>query len=510
MPFDEQKADDAVRFFPLYLRHSIGRFAGTRFELHPYQVDITRKIFGTVKDNGLRQYRTIFVEIPRKNGKSTWGGGLAIKLLCADKEPGAQVFSAAADRIQAGIVYSEAQKMIEASPLLRARLKIIESRKNISYPAKSSFYRVVSSDAGRQHGLNPHGVLFDEVHTQKKHDLWTAMTSGFGARLQPLIFAITTAGVPDESPLWWDLHEKSRQIREGVIQDPGFLGIRFGADPGDDYEDPKIWAKANPGLGSIIDIESFRTDFQTAKTTPRIWNEWLRYNLNVPTQQFDRWLDMFQWPELEESYTDDDLNGMECVVGLDLSTRLDFTALALLFPMPDGTIKSLYRFWLPKEAVKPEYQAWVDAGFIRTTPGNSVDYDFIREEIINLSRRYKIRCINYDTWNADQLRGQLDMEGFEMNEVRFGMKSMSRPSKEFETAWADGQFRHNGNPVMRWMCDCVTTRSDNSGNFMPVKPDRRKSTKRIDGVAATVMAWDTFARFDTGISVYEKQGLQFV
>lgn len=510
MPFDQQKADNAVNFFPLYLRHSTGRFAGTRFNLDEWQKPIIRQIFGTVTESGLRQYRTVFAEFPRKQGKSTMGAGIALKGTCADGEAGSQVFSCAADRQQAAIVYDEAAKMVRASPLLNARLRIVDSRRNISYPAKSSFYRVVSSDAGRQHGLNPHYVIFDEVHTQKNTDLWTAMTTGFGARLQPLILAITTAGVPDESPLWWDLHEKARQIREGVIQDPGFLGIHFGAEPGDDYEDPKVWHKANPGLGTILDLESFRTDFLTAKTTPRLWNDWLRYRLNVPTQQFDRWLDMFQWPINEDRYTDDDLNGMECVLGLDLSTRLDFTALSLLFPMPDGTIRSLYRFWLPEAAVTPEYRAWVDAGYIKTTPGTSVDYDFIREEIIALKGRYRIRCINYDTWNADQLRGQLDMEGFEMNEVRFGMRSMSRPSKEFETAWADGRFRHNGNPVMRWMCDCVTIRSDSSGNFMPVKPDRKKSTKRIDGVAATVMAWDTFARFDTGVSIYETQGLRFV
>ncbi len=509
MPFDQNRADKATRFFPQYLRHGIGRFAGQRFDLHEYQRPITEQIFGTVKDDGLRKFRTVFVEIPRKNGKSTWSAGLALKLLCADGEPGAQVFSAAADRQQAGIVFDEASRMVRASPLLQARLRIVDSRRNIAYPTANSFYRVVSSDAGRQHGLNPHGVIFDEVHTQKNINLWMAMTSGFGARLQPLVIAITTAGVPDESPLWWDLHEKSRLIREGVLQDEGFLGIHFGADPNDDFEDPKIWHKANPGLGSIISLDSFRTDFITAKTTPRLWNEWLRYNLNVPTQQFDRWLDMFQWPKLQDDYTEDDLNGLECVAGLDLSSRLDFTALALLFQMPNGEIRSLYRFWLPEAAVTPEYRHWVQSGHLSVTPGESIDYEYIRTEIVALSRRYKIKCINYDTFRADLLRGQLERDGFECNEVRFGIRSMDRPSKEFETAWADGKFRHNGNPIMRWMCDCVTTRSDTNGNIMPVKPDRKKSTKRIDGVAATVMAFDTFARHKEQ-SIYEFQGIRTV
>lgn len=510
MPFDQTKADNAVNFFPLYLRHSTGRFAGLRFNLDEWQKPIIREIFGRVTDNGIRQYRTVFAEFPRKQGKSTLGAGIAVKLMCADGEPGAQVFSAAADRQQAGIVFDEAAKMTRASPLLNARLKIVDSRRNIAYPAKSSFYRVVSSDAGRQHGLNPHGVIFDEVHTQKNTDLWTAMTTGFGARLQPLILAITTAGVPDESPLWWDLHEKARQIREGVIVDPGFLGIHFGADPNDDFEDPKVWHKANPGLGTILDLESFRTDFITAKTTPRLWNDWLRYRLNVPTQQFDRWLDMFQWPALQDHYTEDDLNGQECIMGLDLSSRLDITALALLFPQPDGTIRSLYRFWLPEAAIQPEQRSWVRDGWLKTTPGNSIDYAYIRQEIAELCKRYRVKCVNYDTFRADLLRGELESDGLECNEVRFGIRSMDRPSKEFETAWADGKFRHNGNPVMRWMCDCVTTRSDSNGNIMPVKPDRKKSTKRIDGVAATVMAWDTLSRFDDSASIYETQGLRFV
>jgi len=506
---DKKKADAAEQFFPLYLRHSVGRFAGQRFNLHPYQVPITRQIFGEVKSTGLRRYRTIFIEVPRKNGKSTWSAGLALKLLCADREPGAQIFSAAADRKQAGIVFSEAAKMVRASPLLQSRLVVTNSQKNIAYPKAASFYRVVSSDAGRQHGLNPHGVIFDEVHTQKNHDLWVAMNSGFGARLQPLIIAITTAGVPDESPLWWDLHEKARQIREGIIEDPSFLSVHFGADPNDDFEDPAVWAKANPGLGTIISPETFRDDYVTAKTTPRIWNEWLRYNLNVPTQQYDRWLDMNRWPEMQERYSEDDLNGLECVAGLDLSSRLDITALALLFRLPDGRIRSLYRFWLPERAIKLEHRGWLSDGWLKTTPGDSIDYEYVRGEINQLSKRYRIKCINYDTFRADLLRGALEGDGFECNEVRFGIRSMDRPSKEFETAWADGRFRHNGNPVLRWMCDCVTIRSDSNGNIMPVKPDRKKSTKRIDGVAATVMAWDSFTRHEEA-SIYEFQGIRTV
>jgi len=509
VPFDNTLADKAEQFFPLYLRHSVGRFAGRRFNLDEWQKPIIRKIFGTVTDAGLRQYRTIFAEFPRKQGKSTLGAGVALKLTCADNEAGSQVYSCAADRMQAAIVYDEASKMVRASPLLNSRLRIVDSRRNISYPSKSSFYRVVSSDAGRQHGLNPHGVIFDEIHTQKNTDLWTAMTTGFGARLQPMILAITTAGVPDESPLWWDLHEKARQIREGVVEDPGFLGIHFGADPNDDFEDPRVWHKANPGLGSIIDFESFRTDFVTAKTTPRLWNDWLRYNLNLPVQQFDRWLDMFQWPQLQDDYNERDLDGMECVAGLDLSSRLDITALVLLFRMPDDTVRSLYRFWLPEAAVQPEYRSWVNSGHLITTPGDSIDYEYIRAEINELGKRYRIAAINYDTFRADLLRGHLECDGFTCNEVRFGIRSMDRPSKEFETAWVDGKFRHNGNPVFRWMCDCVTIRSDSNGNIMPVKPDRKKSTKRIDGVAATVMAWDYFARH-TEASMYDFQGLRTV
>lgn len=510
MPFDTEKARKAVEFFPAYLRHSVGRFAGQRFRLEPWQQPIVEKVFGQLGDDGHRQYRIVFVEIPRKNGKSTIGAGLALRLLCADGEPGAQVYSAAADREQAGIVYREAASMVRASPLLASRLRVIDSRKNISYPQTNSFYRVVSSDAGRQHGLNPHGVIFDEIHTQRDHNLWVAMTSGFGARLQPIVIAITTAGVPDDSPLWWDMHEKARQIREGVIVDPGFLGIRFGADAGDDYEDPAVWRKANPGLGSIIHEEGFKKDFIEARTQPRLWNDWLRYRLNVPTQQYDRWLDMFQWPRLEDRYSESDLSGQECVMGLDLSSRVDLTALALLFKQPDGSVRSLYRFWLPEENIRQDLRPWVSNGYIKTTPGASIDYEFVRAEINALAKQYKVRCINYDTWRADLLRGQLESDGFECNEIRFGIRSMDRPSRDFETAWADGKYRHNGNPVMRWMCDCATIRSDANGNIMPVKPDRKKSTKNIDGVAATIMAWDTYSRHDSNTSVYEHRGIRFV
>jgi phage terminase large subunit-like protein len=510
VPFDQQKADNAEKFFPLYLRHSTGRFAGTRFNLEDWQKPIIRQIFGTVTDAGLRQYRTVFAEFPRKQGKSTIGAGIALKLTCADGEAGSQVFSAAADRQQAGIVFDEAAKMVRASPLLNARLKIVDSRRNISYAAKSSFYRVVSSDAGRQHGLNPHGVIFDEVHTQKNTNLWTAMTTGFGARLQPLILAITTAGVPDESPLWWDLHEKARQIREGVIVDPGFLGIHFGADPNDDFDDPKVWHKANPGLGSILDLESFRTDYITAKTTPRLWNDWLRYRLNVPTQQQDRWLPMEHWPLCEDKYTEADLASRKCYAGLDLSTRQDITALSLIFPWEDGSFRTLVYFWLPQDNVPDHARQWVRDGLIATTPGSTIDYEFIRAKIAELRKRFDIQALSYDSWNAQHLVNDLVGDGVNCVEVRFGIRSMSLPSKEFESAFVDHRFRHNGNPVLKWMADCVSVRQDSNGNIMPVKPERHKSTKRIDGIAAMIMAYDNIVRNPVATSVYERQGVQFV
>jgi phage terminase large subunit-like protein len=487
VPFDEDKANRGVLFFERYLRHTKGRFANTPFLLYDWQKELVREMFGRMNEDGTRQYRQVFLEVPRKNGKSEMAAGVALKLLLADGEPSAEIYSAASDREQAANVYDVAAQMVRNQPAFSRRVRITDSRRNIAVPKTASKYRVVSADGGRQHGLNPSGVIFDEVHTQRRRGLWDAMTMGSDTRTQPLFFAITTAGVPDEAPVWWDLHEYARQVREGVFKDSTFLAIHYGAQHGDDFDDPAVWRKANPALGTFLDFDKFEANWRRARRIPSEWNEWLRYRLNVPTQQSDRWLDLQEWDACGERIDWGALNGVECVCGVDLSSRSDITALVLLFRCADGMVRVRPYFWLPEERVPSRLKPWVHSGLIQTTPGGAVDYGYIRKTIGDLRAQYSVKSLLFDEWNAQQIGAELIQDGLNVMTTRFGPRSMTGPAKELESLIGSRSIRHDGNPVLRWMVDCVSIRSDASGNICPVKPDRLKSEKRIDGVAAMCM-----------------------
>ena len=499
MAFSRKHANSAIKFFERYLRHTKGRYAGVPFILEDWQKrDIIRPIFGRMGPDGYRQYRQVLVEIPRKNGKSEIGAGVALKLLCADGERGAEVYSAAADRDQAALVYSVAEPMVQMSPVLSARCRITASRKNIVYKRTASRYRVISAEGRRQHGLNPSGIIFDEVHTQRDRRLWDALQMGTDVRSQPLVFAPTTAGIPDDAPLWWDLHEYARQVREGVFEDPTFYSVFYGASPDDDFDDPKVWRKANPALGSFLSFEKFEAAWRRAKRIPSEWNEFLRYRLNVPTQQADRWLSLEEWDACGGQIDWANFRGRECVAGIDLSTRRDITALVLAFKLDDDRIALKSHFWLPQANVPTRLEPWVRAGYIETTPGNAVDYAAVRRRLNELGTEYAIKEITFDEWNAQNLATELTNDGFEVSLQRFGLKSMSWPSKEFETWISEKMILHDRNPVLRWMADCVAVRVGPTATICPTKPDRYKSEKRIDGIVAAILAFGRLVVTDDG------------
>ncbi|HEU0139607.1 MAG TPA: terminase large subunit [Bryobacteraceae bacterium] len=310
MPFDAKQAGDAVRFFECYLKHTKGRFAGTPFLLPPWQAKIIRDIFGTLGPDGFRQYRTAYVEIPRKNGKSEIAAGIALKLLLADGEPGAEIYSAAADKNQAGIVFRVAASMVRKSPALRKRCRIIDSSKTIVVPKTESIYRVLSADGPRQHGLNPSGIIFDEVHTQTElgdGSLWEALTTGSDTRRQPLMFAITTAGIPGESPLWEQLNKEAKAVLHDQTADPHFYAVLYAAGEEDDWTSEATWRKANPAIGDFLDIEKVRADCLKAQRNPVYENTFRRLRLNQRTQQETRYIPIAEWdactvPLLDLSY----------------------------------------------------------------------------------------------------------------------------------------------------------------------------------------------------------------
>ena len=507
--FDETAATAAEIFFEL-LVHIEGPMAGEPFVLEPWQRKIVREIFGRKRADGLRQYRKVYMELPRGNGKSTWAAGLALFLLVADGEHSAKVYGAAADKAQAAIVFETAAKMVEASPKLSRLLRPFRSR-TMEYPKSGGKYIVLSSDAYTKHGLNPSGIIFDELHTQPNRELYDVLNTAMGKRAQPLMIMITTAGYDRES-ICWEQHEYAQQVASGVIEDPTFYPVIYAADPEDDWTDPAVWAKANPNFGVSVREEFLAQECAVALQSPAYQNTFRRLYLNQWTSQESRWLDMAAWDGCGGDLPD--LSGRVCFGGLDLASTTDIAALSLVFPpVREGDLfYVLPFFWIPQENMierarrdRVPYDAWVRDGLVTATPGNVIDYTYIRQQIRTLGERYQIREIAFDRWGAEALRQQLEEDGFSMVQFGQGYASMSGPSKELLRLVLSRGLSHGGNPVLRWMADNVTVRQDPAGN---IKPDKSKSREKIDGIVATVMGLDRAVRNEgEGPSVYEERGV---
>lgn len=503
----EQAAARVETFFERYLRHSKGIWAGSRFELLSWQRQAVREIFGTLRPDGLRQYRTAFIGLPRKNGKSSFAAGVALYMLLADGEPGAEVYSCAADKQQAAIVFQQAADMVRASPALRKRCRVY--RRAIEVPSTGSIYRVLSSDAPHQHGLNASAVIFDELHAQPDRELWDVMTTSMGARRQPLMLAITTAGWDSDS-ICREVWNYAEAVKAGTIKDDSFYSLVFAADPEDRWDDPATWRKANPSLGVTVTEEYLAQEAEKARHSPAYQNTFRRLYLNQWTQQETRWLDLDRWDASAGVVDPGALVGQECYGGLDLSTTTDLTAFALLFPQRDGSYMVLPEFWVPGDTAaradkrdRVPYTAWARDGYLHLTPGNVVDYQAVAARIKELSGRYRIREIAYDRWNASALVQQLQEDGATMVPTGMGFASMSAPAKELEALMLQKKLHHGGHPVLRWCAANVAVEMDAAGN---IKPSKAKSTERIDGIVATILALSR-AMLHRHAHPYEERGV---
>lgn len=480
-----EAADLAVRFFHENLTHSKGELGGKPFLLEPWQQDYIRRLFGTLNGD-VRQYRTSLLAIPRKNGKSTLCAGIALKLLF-DGEPGAEIYSCAADRDQARLVFEMAKVCVENSPKLRQRLQVY--RNSIVRAETHSTYKALSAEAFTKHGLNAHGIIFDELHAQPDRELWDVMTTSTGARRQPLCVAITTAGF-DRKSICWEIWRYALAVRDGAIKDPTFLPAIYAADPEDDWTKEATWRKANPNLGVSVKVEDLRVRCQRAQDMPSEENTFRRLHLNQWTEQDQRWLKMDQWAQGDKPCPVD-LTGRECFAGLDMATSFDTTCLCLLFQLDDGTYWAQPHFWIPEENMRERvkrdrvpYDLWAKQGHLRTTPGNVTDYDQVRADINELAKKYNIRHIAIDRWNATQLSTQLQGDGLNVLGFGQGYGSMSAPAKQLEGLVVAGKLMHHS-PVLDWQASNVAIQSDHAGN---IKPSKAKSTERIDGIVALTMA----------------------
>lgn len=505
-------ADRAVAFINS-LKHTKGVWYGQNFNLLPWQTKIVRDIFGTLKPNGYRQYNTAYVEIPKKQGKSELAAAIALYLTCADGEYGAEVYGCASDRQQASIVFDVAVDMIKQCPALMKRCKIIGSQKRIVYLPLNSFYQVLSAESYTKHGLNVHGVIFDELHAQPNRALYDVMLTGSGdARKQPLFFLITTAGT-DRNSICWEVHQKAADIIEGRKTDNSFYPCIYGLKDEDDWTDEKNWYKANPSLDITVDIDKIRQAFNNAKENPAEENLFRQLRLNQWVKQSVRWMPMDKWDLCSYEIDLEKLKGRTCYAGLDLSSTTDITAFSLVFPPEDEDDKYtiLPYFWLPEETISLRvrrdhvpYDTWQKKGLVMTTEGNVVHYGYIEKFIEELGKIYNIKEIAYDRWGAVQMVQNLEGMGFTIVPFGQGFKDMSPPSKELMKLVLEQRIAHGGNEVLRWMMDNIYVRTDPAGN---IKPDKEKSTEKIDGAIATIMALDRAIRNKNTESIYNDRGI---
>lgn len=511
--FDEGKAKRTVDFINC-LKHTKGKWRGQPFELLPWQEAIIRDVFGTVKENGYRQYNTAYVEIPKKNGKSELAAGVALYMTCGDNEWGAEVYGCASDRQQASIVFDVAVDMVEQCPALKKRIKPVMSVKRLVYKPTNSFYQVLSAEAYTKHGLNVHAVIFDELHSQPNRELFDVMTKGSGdARTQPLFFLITTAGT-DRHSVCFEQHQKAEDILQGRKVDPTFYPVIYGASDDADWSSEEVWRMANPSLGHTIDIEKVRNAYLSARDNPAEENIFRQLRLNQWVKQSTRWMQMDKWDACAFPVDERELLGRECYGGLDLSSSIDITAFVLVFPPRNDTEKYILLpyFWIPEENMRQRvrrdhvpYDVWAKQGFLQTTEGNVIHYAFIEKFIDDLGKKFHIKEIAFDRWGAVQMVQNLEGLGFTVVPFGQGFKDMSPPTKRLMELVLEKNIAHGGHPILRWMMDNIFVRTDPAGN---IKPDKEKSTEKIDGAVATIMGLDRAIRNEgsTG-SVYDERGI---
>ena len=515
--YDKQTADHAVAFIEC-LSHTKGTWAGKPFLLIDWQEQIIRDVFGTLKPNGYRQFNTAYIEIPKKNGKSELAAAIALLLTCGDNEERAEVYGCAADRQQASIVFEVAKDMVTMCPALAKRVKILASQKRIVYLPTGSYYQVLSADVANKHGFNTHGVIFDELHTQPNRRLFDVMTKGSGdARMQPLYFLITTAG-DNTNSICWEVHSKAKDILDGRKTDPTFYPVIYGTEENDSWTDPKVWKKANPSLGITVGIDKVKTACESAQQNPAEENAFRQLRLNQWVKQSIRWMPMDAWDKCAFAVDPKVLEGRVCYGGLDLSSSTDITAFVLVFPPLDDDDKYfiLPFFWIPEDNIDlrvrrdhVNYDLWKKQGFLLTTEGNVVHYGFIETFIEQLGMKYNIREIAFDRWGAVQMVQNLEGMGFTVVPFGQGFKDMSPPTKELMKLTLEQRISHGGQLVLRWMMDNIYIRTDPAGN---IKPDKEKSTEKIDGAVATIMALDRALRCgnDNKGSVYDDRGLLLI
>lgn len=514
--FDLAAAEHVREWFAKYVRHSKGQFAGKPFELLDWQWDrIIAPVFGWKMPDGSRRIRRVAIGTPKKNGKSTLLAAIGLYMLCGDGEHSAEVYSAAADRAQASIIFNEAANMVESSDALLRRMKVKRAGKTITYPRLSGWYQALSAEAGTKEGLNIHGLLFDELHTQKTRELWNTLRYGGASRRQPLLWWISTAGIYDPTSLCYEQWQQALAIQESRAVDGSLHACIYETPESADWADEETWRAANPSYGITINTREMQEAYEEAAASPVNENAFRRYRLNQWVRQERRWISMRAWDKCAAQFDIEDFHGKKCWIGLDLATTTDICAAVVLLKTAEGKFRVMPYYWVPESALRGREEEnrtrldeWVRAGFIKAIPGDVIRYDVVRADLNAIADRVKVREFAIDPWNATQIATDLQDDGFEVVYVRTGFASISAPSKEFEKLVLGGQLEHPAHPVLDWMVSNVATEQDASGN---IKPSKRKSAEKIDGVVALIEALArAIATAAPKKSVYERRGINSV
>ena len=487
--YDEKSAEHAINFIENYCSHV--KAASGRFILEDWQKDdIIRPLFGWKREDGLRKYRTCYIEIPRKNGKSSLTAAIALYMLTGLNERGAEIISAAGDSAQAAIVFDVASGMVQQSKTLTKACKIY--RNKITF--RNSFYKSISSEAKTKHGFNCSGVVFDELHTQPNRELWDVLTTSVGSRKEPLIIALTTAG-HDTASICYEQHVYAKGVLAGSIDDPTYLPVIYAADPDDPWDDEEIWKKANPGYGTICNRDYFIDQRNKAKANPSNINTFKRLNLNIWTGAHDAWISDEEFMKGASPLPPDSvLEKLPCYGGLDLASTRDLTAFAMVWYDEDRYYLKVHQF-VNSEAVENrsssggvDYTNFERDGDLTITDGNVTDYDFVKQYIVEAHHRYNLLAVGYDRKFSTYITPQLEDEGVPMYPFGQGFYDMSYPTKQMEMGIVAGRLFHGGNRCLRWQFSCVILSRDPADNIKVTK-NKNKAGQMVDGVVASIMAF---------------------
>lgn len=536
--FDVPAADHAVGFFPACLKHVKGVLAGQPYELAPWEQAIVGCLYGWRQADGKRRYRQAFIYVPKKNDKTTLASGLVLYALTQggpgrEPERAAEIYSVAASRDQAAIVFQTVCGMVKQNRELPsfARLRLYgdaggSQQRSITYARYHSVYRPLAADADTADGANVSMAIVDELHRHKSGELLDIMIRGTAARAEPLIVIITTADYDREDSPCNEKYEEACLVRDnGGHPDrpgwnPSFLPVIYEASLKDDWTDPAVWAKANPNLGRSKPVAYMREACEVAKHNPVAKSRFLRLDLNIRVQDSEGLIDLQAWDLCPAgAVADEQVQGRDCFGGMDLGRRDDLAALCLCWPPAENELDTqpwYFRWWLwcPSEVVTRRefenipYRRWVESGLVTATPGNDVDFAFIRQTILELDKRYGIVSIGYDPWNATQMGQELlNLHGIEMVAMRQGGATLAEPTSRFCGLVRSLRCWHGGNPAMRWQASNAMDRKDENGNALPSK---KRSRDKIDGIVAAIMAVGRALQPRPKKSIYRKRGIQYL